>query len=65
MKEQMKRTVYEAPETRLFRIEMEGNFCGSADVENGNKNTAGIEEHGVNTDFSADFGSSDWTTMPE
>ena len=44
---------------------MEGNFCGSANVENGNKNTAGIEEHGVNTDFSADFGSSDWTTMPE
>ena len=63
MKEQMKRTVYEAPETRLFRIEMEGNFCGSADVENPNDSTNGqIEEHQVNTDFSSNvtFGDDGW-----
>ena len=51
MKEQMKRTVYEAPETKLFRIEMESGFCsGSADVENPNKEDVGqIEDHSVNT----------------
>ena len=25
----MKRTVYEAPMTELFRVELEGNFCAS------------------------------------
>lgn len=25
----MKRTVYEAPRTELFRVELEGNFCAS------------------------------------
>lgn len=30
MKEQMKRTVYEAPETKLFRIEMESGFMQSS-----------------------------------
>ena len=25
----MKRTVYEAPVTELFRVELEGNFCAS------------------------------------
>ena len=29
MKKQMKRTVYEAPVTELFRVELEGNFCAS------------------------------------
>ena len=61
MKEQMKRTVYEAPETKLFRIEMESGFCsGSADVENTKEDTGKIEEHKTNTDFSADFGSTEW-----
>lgn len=61
MKEQMKRTVYEAPETRLFRIEMEGNFCASADVENPNTNNGRIDEHEVNTDFTGgDFSNGSW-----
>ena len=64
MKEQMKRTVYEAPVTKLFRIEMESGFCsGSADVENPNEDTGKIEEHKTNTDFSADFGSTDWVYL--
>ena len=34
MKKQMKRTVYEAPVTERFSVELEGTFCASADVEN-------------------------------
>lgn len=62
MKEQMKRTVYEAPETRLFRIEMEGNFCASAEVENPNTDNGRIDEHEVNTGFtpSGNFSTSEW-----
>ena len=56
----MKRTVYEAPVTELFRVELEGNFCASADVENPDDDKIGrIDAHEVNTDFSADF-SSGW-----
>ena len=65
MKEQMKRTVYEAPETKLFRIEMESGFCsGSADVENPNDKDVGrIESQTVNTDFGNfedNFSSTGW-----
>ena len=56
----MKRTVYEAPVTELFRVELEGNFCASAEVENPNDKDYGrIDAHEVNTEFSADF-SSGW-----
>ena len=57
MKKQMKRTVYEAPVTELFRVELEGNFCGSADVENTKNPTTGlIDEQSVNANFDATFG---------
>ena len=57
MKEQMKRTVYEAPETKLFRIEMESGFCsGSADVENPKGNQGEIENQTINTGFDIDSG---------
>ena len=58
----MKRSVYEAPVTDRFQIELEGGFCsGSADVENPNKTETGqIDEHKTNTDFSADFGNVSW-----
>ena len=57
----MKRTVYEAPVTELFRVELEGNFCASADDENPDKEEIGrIDEHQVNTEFSADFSSGSW-----
>ena len=62
MKEQMKRTVYEAPETKLFRIEMESGFCsGSADVENPDRSTGRIDDHEINNTFAADNFSSSWT----
>ena len=32
MKEQMKRTVYEAPVTELFRIELEGSFMQASQL---------------------------------
>ncbi len=56
----MKRTVYEAPVTELFRVELEGNFCASAEIENGDEKNAGIDAHEVNTEFSADFSSGSW-----
>lgn len=66
MKEQMKRTVYEAPVTKLFRIEMESGFCsGSADVENPDKPNGRIDAHEVNTGFSADFGETGWDSTVE
>ena len=61
MKEQMKRTVYEAPVTKLFRIEMESGFCsGSVDVANPNNENGLIDDHDVNTGFSADFSKESW-----
>ena len=52
MKKQMKRTVYEAPITELFRVELEGNFCGSADVENPqNTETGLVDDHKVNAEL--------------
>ena len=59
----MKRTVYEAPVTELFRVELEGNFCASADVENPSNDEIGrIDEHQVNTDFTnaGDFSAESW-----
>ena len=57
----MKRTVYEAPVTELFRVELEGNFCASAEIENGDYENAGIDAHGVNTDFTGgDFSTDGW-----
>ena len=50
----MKRTVYVAPVTERFSVELEGNFCGSADVENpkteGNR-TGEIANQDINTGF--------------
>lgn len=58
----MKRSVYEAPVTERFQIEMEGGFCsGSADVENPNKDTGRIENHEVNIEFTGgDFSAETW-----
>ena len=55
----MKRTVYEAPVTELFRVELEGNFCASANVENTQGNQGEISEQEVNTGFTTDFSSGD------
>ena len=58
----MKRTVYEAPLTEHFQVEMEGVFCASAKVTNGDKDLAGINGQEINEDFSesADFSNHKW-----
>ena len=56
MKKQMKRTVYEAPVTERFQVELEGNFCGSVDLEDPSKNNGEINDHQVNNDFEFTFG---------
>lgn len=59
----MKRTVYEAPVTERFQVELEGSFCGSVDVENPkNPNTGTISAQEVNEDFSAaaNFSAGSW-----
>ena len=58
MKKQMKRTVYEAPVTERFQVELEGTFMtASAGVTNGDPETgqAGINAQVVNDDFVMDF----------
>ena len=52
----MKRSVYEAPVTDRFQIELESGFCsGSADVENPKGQNGEISEQEVNTGFTTDF----------
>ena len=44
MKKQMKRTVYEAPVTERFQVELEGTFCASiVQGQNSNVQTTGHE----------------------
>ena len=58
----MKRTVYEAPVTEHFQVELEGVFCASADIQNPNNENGKIEEHEINTDFTSkgDFSADTW-----
>ena len=62
MKKQMKRTVYEAPVSERFSVELEGTFCASADFDDDKKDNGTIGDHEVNDDFTAggDFSNSDW-----
>ena len=57
MKKQMKRTVYEAPVTERFQVELEANFCGSAIAPESQNGT--IKDHEVNTGFGGDQFSND------
>ena len=62
----MKRSVYEAPVTERFQVEMEGGFCsGSADVENPKGPNGEISEQEVNTGFTTDFTTSTETNIWE
>ena len=47
----MKRTVYEAPVTERFQVELEGVFCASADVRNPNEDNGRIDAHEVNKEW--------------
>lgn len=56
-----KQKEYETPQTTFVEVELEGNFCASADVENPNDAENGqIENHQVNTDFDFDFADQTW-----
>ena len=63
MKEQMKRTVYEAPVTELFQIELEGGFMAGSVVsgDTSKVETTGHELNEINNTFAADNFSSSWT----
>ena len=66
MKKQMKRTVYEAPVTERFQVELEGSFCGSVDVQNPDTNNGRIEDHQINTGFASDsFDASGWSEITQ
>ncbi len=64
MKKQMKRTVYEAPVTERFQIELEASLmAASADITNGDNKNAGITDQEINTDFTTDFSADDKTNV--
>lgn len=62
MKEQMKRTVYEAPLTELFQIELEGAFMSGSIVsgDSSNVETTGHELNEV--DLTQSNFTSDWNS---
>ena len=59
MKKQMKRTVYEAPVTERFSVELEGSFCGSVNVQSPEENGK-TEDHKVNEGFTGGFEDNGW-----
>ena len=54
----MKKAIYERPSTLRFSVALEGNFAGSADVENPNTNNGKIDDQNV-VDFGDDMFSDD------
>ena len=48
MMKQMKRTVYEAPVTERFQVELEGVFCASI-VKDPQSSNVAIDGHEINT----------------
>lgn len=58
----MKRTVYEAPVTEHFQVELEGTFCASADFDDDKKDNGVITDHEVNDSFTTggDFSDGSW-----
>lgn len=58
-----KRKEYETPQTTFVEVELEGNFCASADVQNPNTDNGRIEEHQVNQDFHFSFTDGDWDSV--
>ena len=53
----MKRKFYVKPNTRLFSVELEDTFAGSAEVTNSKENTGRIDRQEINTDWN---GSISW-----
>ena len=59
MKKQMKRTVYEAPVTELFRVELEGAFCASVVKETPQSDVA-VTGHEENIIDGSQWDSTEW-----
>ena len=52
----MKKAIYERPSTLRFSVALEGNFAGSADVENSSATDTGrIDHQNINEDFGTDI----------
>ena len=49
MKKQMKRTVYEAPVTERFQVELEGGFMAGSVIDENKPSTVNAGEQLVNT----------------
>lgn len=60
----MKRTVYEAPVTELFRVELEGTFMSASIMEDAPQKSEGVSSSAQDyTEFagnSGDWGSVTW-----
>ena len=50
----MKRTVYEAPVTELFRVELEGAFMSASVVNDEKQSTTGTIGHEIGAEIDAD-----------
>jgi len=55
----MKRTVYEAPVTELFRVELEGGFMSASVVNDESKSGVETTGHEINSVDLNDFASGD------
>ena len=59
----MGRKIYKVPTTELFRVELEGTFASSAEVQNPDDTNGRIDGQDVNADFGDwdnTFGNSTW-----
>ena len=61
----IRKTVYEAPVTERFQVELEGTFCASADFDDDNKDNGVITDQEVNDSFTdgGDFSSGGWDSV--
>lgn len=62
----MKRTVYEAPITERFQVELEGAIMGASIIDENRPGNAEIGDQGIKTDegwgdFEDGFGGGSWT----
>ena len=56
----MKRKFYVKPNTRLYSVELEDTFAGSAEVTNSKENTGRVERQEFNTEFDGITFDSSW-----
>lgn len=58
----MERKIYTTPRTKLFSVELEGTFAGSAEVQNPDTSTGRIEHQAIDNTFgdTYTFGDAGW-----